>query len=302
MVRETLFMFKSTRPLETLDALKILRTHPIFQATHRRALKTPAFVSRPRGLRTVAAVFPFPPIESSPANYFRGIPWPTQIEEGLQEKQHRVMYSRGGLLGGSSKPSKLAALAAARRKTKEEKGDVPSASTPATQPEQVQQSKSSALLDRLSTKNRSGTPSNENNSPGLVPSPLQTGAQGKRDNGRPRVFPIRRKQSSTPTSPSSPEGSGIPSPALPTPKEEPEELLRIRKQNLLGSPSAFAKTLLGNNSTSAPEERSMPSFHSFLDSSLASSDAFSKPSPDDVVLRAQAKGTARARGPVNLSD
>lgn len=79
-----------------------------------------------------------------------------------------------------------------------------------------------------------------------------------------------------------------------------EDTVRIEEPAMIAAPSAFAKTLFGSRKTSQHFEAPYDSNHTLLAvpslSRAPSSafDAFLEPSPDDVVLDAQAKGWRRS--------
>lgn len=179
----------------------------------------------------------------------------------------------GGLLGGSSssgKMSKLQALAAARKKKAEEQKlenrKMPS-ETKKVASETAKEhasSMSGALVEKSSSRQD------------LKSLPIQPTAQIylSRDRTTHDLNPLTVQ---TQVSNSSA--------AIGSPIEQLE----------LAAPSAFARTLLGSSiSSSAPVPRNnYPIPYMSLTSSVA--DAFSEPSPDDVVLTAQSKGSLLAK-------
>ncbi|KAI1118367.1 P-loop containing nucleoside triphosphate hydrolase protein [Nemania sp. NC0429] len=177
----------------------------------------------------------------------------------------------GGLLGGSSssgKMSKLQALAAARKKKAEEQKlenrKMPS-ETKAASPEAAKEhasSMSEVLVERPSRKQD------------IKSLPVHTTAQTylSRD---------RMTHDLNPTT-IQPQTSSLAAEA-----DAPIDTLELT------APSAFARTLLGPSiSSSAPVPRNhYPIPYMSLTSSVA--DAFSEPSPDDVVLTAQSKASGK---------
>ena len=184
------------------------------------------------------------------------------------------------LLGGSGKlPSKLAALAAARkRKDAEQKAG--NAGTTQDDP-----SANKSLLDRLSTKLSQ-------------PTHMQPSRPALEENVPPstqRAFPIRKRKSPSPPPglaerrpiPSEPALQLSPTPSLPVP-------------DIRAAPSIFAQAMCGravpplNTSpqTTHFRENIVPSLFG-TNPTLADTNPFAGPSPDDVVIQAQAKGSAR---------
>jgi len=170
------------------------------------------------------------------------------------------------LLGGSApsggKPSKLAALAAARKKKEAEaKENASSANT-------------TSLLDRLGSKALPQPTTGQD--PQLLTSVTNT----------ERSYPIRKRKS-----PSPPPDAERRRPSSPR-EQFPPELAKFQ-ENHRSDPSIFARAMCGGR-RSGP---SLPSnFTHDLQSTLYGShdhteaNPFAGPSPDDVVTQAQAKG------------
>jgi elongation factor 1 alpha-like protein len=169
----------------------------------------------------------------------------------------------GGLLGGSSK---LAALAAARKKKEAEKV----ASAPASE-------RSINLLDRLGQKEDSNT--------ALVDQSNQT-------KSKPMIFPSRQKKTAIH------EENPHPQEQAPIIDSAPAQ----QREDLKANPSIFAQTLVGDESQpqggvslSGPDllvaNDDEHQFHLpyMRDPDYIKRAPFTKPSPDDVVLRAQRK-------------
>lgn len=220
------------------------------------------------------AFAPTRPQKMAPADYFRGISWNRDEipKPMLSNLIPQPRCPRGGLLGGSSKPSKLAALAAARKKKEEEKRTV----TPASEPDQSE--RAIALLDRLTLKK-------ENVQPLQSPGMLETSARSR--------FTSRQKLSEQSTEePLQPE-------------QQPEEIeIRTPPPDLRAVPSLFARAICqqpsadvqSDNLTRASSASSRQWSSKFVlpyanDPSYMKDNPFAKPSPDDVVLRAQSKGS-----------
>ncbi|THY95504.1 hypothetical protein D6C92_04369 [Aureobasidium pullulans] len=182
------------------------------------------------------------------------------------------------LLGGTGKPSKLAALAAARKKKEADQKAAPEAGQsekPAGAP---------SLMDRLGTRSAQST-SQENTKPGDASQP------------ETRSFPIRKRKSPSPPLPAEDRRPSAPEPtsvATPEPVSKPAEHVRA-------GPSIFASTMCGGSSRRRPlhqdtavlSQNILPAIYGH-DANLANTNAFSGPSPDDVVMQAQAKGSARS--------
>ena len=226
----------------------------------------------------------YPP--PSAADFFSDLSWhriPTHRRSMMVEECER----RGGLLGGSSKPSKLAALAAARKKKEEQKAAAATASTAA---DQTATAKAVALLDRLGSK-PSVTKDQEKPS-SIVP---PTGSSGSNsETSRLKGFPLRKKP--TETQPEPPPPAPEPVPEEPEPKRKIIEVPRA-------APSGFAAILVGtstprNNAIDSPprgrrrEDSLLSSLYSH-NFDLSAHNPFADPSPDDMVLNAQAKGSRR---------
>ncbi|QDS72346.1 hypothetical protein FKW77_007992 [Venturia effusa] len=204
---------------------------------------------------------------SSATDFFKDIPWGHVPVSRLASLSHRPMYPRGGLLGGSSKLAKLAAM----RKQKEQDKQSASPDTDA--------GRSIAILDRLSTKkeNDKDISSLSNVAP-----------------DRPkRAFPTRQKRAPSPIRDPEPK---------PEDKLPPAP---VNKSELLAQPSVFAQTIFGQEASSAggaPLDASQPSpvidrgdsnmftLPFMSNPEFLKRNPFSGPSPDDVVLRAQSKG------------
>jgi len=208
------------------------------------------------------------PGTAGPLSYvFRDMPW-GNIPKGRETVFIPPPRPRGGLLGGSgsgSKMSKLQQLAAARKKKAEEKGAQDKV-------EQTRSQMSSLSVDE-SSRNK------ENQS--------LAGAFGKR----------------LKTSESTAEGRNplaVVEPSRPGATQPPENI-PSQKDLVVGisspvaleiaQPSAFAQTLFGGSSDT-PKRKRLEFFPlPYMDSAPSAMDAFSRPSPDDVVMAAQAKGS-----------
>ncbi|KAF2257905.1 hypothetical protein CC78DRAFT_622251 [Lojkania enalia] len=204
-------------------------------------------------------------------DFFCDTPWcnvpPHRVGRILVEP----CFPKGGLLGGSSKTSKLAALAAARKKKQEEEKAM-AASLNKLSETQTEADAAVALLDRLSVKEKDGV--------------SNAGLRGGGEISEPRLslsrYPIRKKSSTPPPVP------------IELKVEIPSEPLKVvETPTLRTGPSAFASVLCGIGSTTSERRTIGPSrfpipYTNFP--GFANAKPFAKPSPDDVVIRAQAKG------------
>ncbi|KAL1306146.1 hypothetical protein AAFC00_004258 [Neodothiora populina] len=217
---------------------------------------------------------------AQPWDFFKNVPWHNVPEERKGTIVTEALQPPLRLLGGA--PSKLAALAAARRKKEAEQ----KANSQATEQEG---SAGLSLMDRLGTKPTRPLP----------PQPLQSSSNQptQDENASPaasRSYPIRKRKSPSPPPPVAER--------RPTPSEAtipPLKPAGPRASDIRASPSIFAQAMCGGG---APR----PSVHSesllfsekiapsLLDHrpTLADTNPFAGPSPDDVVMQAQAKASA----------
>ncbi|KAG9559055.1 elongation factor EF-1 alpha subunit, partial [Aureobasidium melanogenum] len=219
---------------------------------------------------------PLPRPHTNPADLFNGIPWFNVPEERVGCIVSEQVRPPLRLLGGTGKPSKLAALAAARKK-KEAEQKAAQEGAQSEKPAGV-----ASLMDRLGT--RSAQPANQENiKPGDATQQPET-----------RTFPIRKRKSPSPPPPVEDRRPAAPEPtttevAEPTPK--PVEHVRA-------GPSIFASTMCGGSSRRRPSHQDsaflsqniLPAIYGH-DANLANTNAFSGPSPDDIVMQAQAKAS-----------
>lgn len=188
---------------------------------------------------------------------------------------------RGYLLGGSGRPSKLAALAAARKRAQEQKKQVPPNGNRENDEERVQTSEASsvALLDKLSLRGK-GAVGSEQDIPDLEQNPEVSP-------GRDQPGPRRYKRQKVEEEPPEPHPS---SEALPeTSKDRSDSSPRVTQ--LQATPSMFASVLTGAPSRSGAKQQQLQSHISLRHQSK---DPFAEPSPDDRVNTAQTKGSKRA--------
>ncbi len=218
----------------------------------------------------------------SAAEFFKDSPWLMVPLQRRGEILFEPLYPRMHLLGGSStaaegKVSKLAALAAARKKKETDK-----ASGVASK----QQSSSVALLDKLSSRGK--TDAKDENRSSAAPSSANKHIETDIEDDIPRQtrkYPARKQKS--------------PSPPLEVPREisEPVESTtqQVPKPSILqAAPSIFAKIMLGDQATGPCPGRLHTVFKLpyTTDPNFTESRAFTGPSPDDMVTNAQAKGAA----------
>ncbi len=183
---------------------------------------------------------------------------------------------RGGLLGGSPdavpKMSKLQALAAARKKkAQEEKINATS--------ERVDKPMADLAISQKAEKEEAA----------VTPNAARSSATEK-----PRTYPAGKRKNSSPH-----RKTSLPAdPAKSSPVQTTED--EIQPPSIeQAKPSAFASTMFGNKEPFP--YRQLPSALFTLPYStnppLQSTDAFAGPSPDDVVLAAQSKGSMQSAKP-----
>jgi elongation factor 1 alpha-like protein len=217
-------------------------------------------------------------------DFFQDTPWGRVPQHRIGGLFQIPTQPLGGLLGGTSKPSKLAILAAARKKKEEEKRQSETGTTP------EESSRTISLLDRLGSKKDIGRPS----------APTLNKPEQRRAEPEQPTFtvPARAKRQSSHIQEA---------PVKPTEASEVTEPPPKRRaiQDLRAPPSAFAQALLGYLgsdggavldlqsavSTNGPL-RSLSFTLPFLDSvEQFPTSPFAGPSPDDIVLAAQSKGS-----------
>lgn len=221
------------------------------------------------------------------SNFFNDAPWCNIPPDRQGEILIEPMYPPGRLMGGSSLPSdakvsKLAALAAARRK-KENAG-----------PRSGTVTSSVALLDKLGSKMFQETSKELAVAPKAATlrplSPVQAATPKI-----PRKYPVRECDVSN--SNKAKDAITPVEPILSENKRDPEPL-----SVSIALPSAFARTILGQPFKGAPtpgqNDSSCDLVRSPYQFSFHVADAkqnpFAEPSPDDVVLKAQtSKGLLR---------
>ena len=224
----------------------------------------------------------------SAAEFFKDSPWLQIPENRCGEILVEPLYPRGGLLGGSSsigapKVSKLAALAAARKK---KENDNPSGSTTQNATNSV------VLLDKLSGKT-TVTKTVDESQLKLKTSGSEPASFEKSAKSQDRKRPVRNPRSSTPSvqaekSVSEPQVSEDP-PAAP-------ESVAATVAVLAASPSIFARTMFGSFEKNPKMPINISESSSFFLPSASNTELnpFAGPSPDDIVIKAQnSKGWTR---------
>ena len=201
------------------------------------------------------------------------------------------LYPRLGLLGGA--PSKLAALAAARRKKEQDK-PVESESKSDSGSSLEKTARGERKGGPLSLVERLSTPLKQQSPPGVI-----RGSHAQENGtGRPAQSPSRN---ATPPESNQAEHQGgarlkeyIPTKANDDRKNQP-----ARNNNIRAEPSTFASIIVGEDTRPAKTEPSHPDPRSIdlmqvCGPDLTEAFDFAGPSPDDVILRAQssAKGLA----------
>lgn len=212
-------------------------------------------------------------------NFFQDMPW-LNIPHDRRTVFHEPPRLRGGLLGGSSssgKMSKLQALAAARKKKAED--------------QKLENQKCQSSVEEIASEVAKRTSKH-------TPVPLAERLNSRLSAVSVHSLPINTKAQTHYTQDAKAErldtvsGQACPSSLLNTEDIPPVEPLEP------ATPSAFAQTLLGFPTKSSvpvpPVPRNQyPIPYMSLTSSVA--DAFSEPSPDDVVITAQSKGSLLAK-------
>ncbi|OLN85316.1 HBS1-like protein [Colletotrichum chlorophyti] len=211
--------------------------------------------------------YPAPRIASlSPASYFHGIPW-MNVPKSRQAVLVPPRSLPGGLLGGGDGPklSKLQALAAARKKKTD-------ATKTDDKVDRAEKRMSTLALNDASKENeRPGSSmlakrqklSLSSDSSSQIPIPIQQAQQDDVEFSGMDIDPSREPLA----------GDDV---------QGEDECFVVPSSR----PSAFAQTLFGSSQdTAASQTYNLP----YLDSSTFVPSAFTQPSPDDIVLAAQAK-------------
>lgn len=231
-------------------------------------------------------------IPLSAVDYFRDSPWLDVPLHRRAEITIEPLYPRGRLLGGSStggspKVSKLAALAAARKKKDNAEA---TGATP-----KLQSTTSVALLDKLSG-NRKPNESIAKESMEVEQRSKASTLTGEVHTlgSQARKYPTRKRKDPSPP------------PISHAPVEPDQALMDVEPDSLapiVESPSLFARAMLGSSmSSQKPPRKDSAPFAIFYSPSFASavnpaeSNPFAGPSPDDIVANAQnSKGLKQNR-------
>lgn len=197
------------------------------------------------------------------ADFFKDMPW-LNTPPDRQAVFIAQLYPRGGLLGGSSdgapKMSKLQALAAARKKKAQE-----------------QKSSSSSGVEKPMADLSLNSSSGKEKGPA---SPTKA---------TPRGFPIRKRKDSN-------EHEKAAKPTHVEREPEPKPDVPMEETALdQAEPSAFANTMFSSSSpkttTPRPNSSNLFSLPYSNTATPTTADPFAGPSPDDVVIAAQSKGS-----------
>ena len=203
------------------------------------------------------------------AEFFKDSPW-LNIPFERQAILIAPLYPRGGLLGGApeeKKMSKLQALAAARKKkAQEQKGEIS---------ERIE--KPMAGLSLLN-----GAKPDERVEPKFNKAEKDSSTVPKQ---HARGFPVRKRKDSNPHEKS-------PKAQPPKPEEQEENVNSIEIMPIdQAEPSEFANTMFSSITRPATEPASLFTLP-YVAKATILTDPFSGPSPDDIVLAAQSKGSA----------
>jgi elongation factor 1 alpha-like protein len=202
-------------------------------------------------------------------DFFADVPWGIIPSSRQSIMVHVPRSPNLGLLGGSSKPSKLTALAASRKKQNEEKKRVETQASDAD--------RAVNILDRLAKKDTVTTGSGKDSSEGA----------------RTRFTAAFRAKSNVPVQPEVEEKREMVPVAIA--QDPPLPIFKAR-------PSIFAKALCGveNDSSGGAnldsiglgnDSQIMFNLPYTTSKNYIKEDPFAKPSPDDVVLAAQRQGS-----------
>ena len=219
-------------------------------------------------------------------NFFWDTPWGAVPSDRVANLVPPVL-PRGRLLGGSSKSSKLAALVAARKKKEE--------ASHATTSTDEQTDRAVSLLNRLGQQKESIDAKVTSQAAPSSPTAVKSTPK--------KVFPIRKK-------PTESVDSNAERPTSP-PKDD-SALQKEQTQSPRGPPSMFAQAIFGSDiSADDPDHKPQPVTPSGQDRDamfslpFAISEArnpFAEPSPDDIVLSAQSKGSLSALKRLSTAD
>ncbi|KAL1871608.1 hypothetical protein VTK73DRAFT_1957 [Phialemonium thermophilum] len=215
-------------------------------------------------------------LQASISTLFRGVQW-GHVPEDRRGILIEPVRPRGGLLGGSGAPpklSKLQQLAAARKKKVDEK------KAAEEKTENTRQKLGELSVEEVATSKRESVPS--------------SGIFGKRqklsDSGVAGRMPLARAPASDErvTQDAQEDASRAGEDTVGRPAGVVKAEAAVERAPERAEPSAFARTLFGSSRVlRRPQQQEFFTLPYMTHPSLA--DAFSEPSPDDVVLAAQAK-------------
>ena len=203
------------------------------------------------------------------ANFFNDCPW-LNVPFERQAIMIGPLHPRGGLLGGApeeKKLSKLQALAAARKKKGQEQKDgaAEKIEKPMTQ---LSLQKGETPVVGLGSKAEKGA--TESSTASKQPA---------------RGFPLRKRKDSNPH-------ERTPKAVVPQPEELEKDDVSMRIPPVdQAEPSAFANTMFSSATHPATDAASLFTLPYVAEATILT-DPFSGPSPDDIVLAAQSKGSA----------
>lgn len=213
------------------------------------------------------------------------MPWLNVPRERLSNMVVQPLHARGGLLGGSSgatsgKPSKLAALAAARKKAQLEKKNMTANDMAPQSEESAEQDKTLTMLDRLTVKARA---SEGNQTPSVTSKRKGGSDESPKLQDQQRSYPRRKKDTKDEEEPRE-----TILPAVPVNEQAPQP----PPESLRATPSNFAQTVMGNQNAHISQHMTEDKVFSlqYVNDKQETNKAFAGPSPDDVVANAQSKG------------
>jgi len=214
----------------------------------------------------------------SVAGFFRDSPWLNVPKDRSGEILIEPLYPRGGLLGGTSKQdvapkSKLAALAAARKKKENQK------------PNDGQITSSVALLDKLGGKPREQIPNLRKDSSSIA---SRVTTCGQAINVQSRKYPVRQPKDVAP-----PHAEQAPQVSLAAQDLLSEPEVKQAEPALVAAPSAFARAISGPFVELQEHAFTSLPHYNVRNTERHTEFDFAGPSPDDVVTKAQnSKGIA----------
>ncbi|KAF2092341.1 elongation factor Tu GTP binding domain protein [Saccharata proteae CBS 121410] len=231
--------------------------------------------------------FAGPESPSFPKDFFKDTPWLNVPAHRRGKLDLESSASPGRLLGGSGKPSKLAALAAARKK-KQEETKAGQTSTSVITPEPQGSGTAVSLLDRLGHKEKAeANTHDESAGAGQDKTSGDAVHEVKVTNQQTRSYPLRKKKEPSPVRQEQ---------APPIPEPEPHQDTEPQIPDLRAPPSTFASTVVGHREASPDaggqlRARSVFPLPYTVEPDYTKANPFAGPSPDDVVMTAQAKGS-----------